>query len=158
MIRNTTVQDAKGMYDVETACFSESEAATLEAIKERLELFPEICFVSEENNEIVGFINGAISTFDTISDEFFEEMKRDDGENVLIFSLAVHPEHQRKGYGRKLLDQLIKQSKSLNKSKIVLTCKAHKVDYYASFGFENDGIADSTHGGSKWYSMSMTLN
>ena len=96
MIRNTTVQDARGMFEVEAACFSEAEAASLEAIEERLELFPEICFVCEENGKIIGFVNGAISSFETISDDFFEEMKRDDGDNILIFSLAVHPDHQRK--------------------------------------------------------------
>lgn len=157
MITNARNEDSRGMFEVERACFPPAEAATQHAIEKRIELFPEICFVYKLDDKIIGFINGAFSKFDTISDDFFEDMKNDHGENVLIFSLGVHPDHQRKGYAREILDTFIKQCKVLKKKKIILTCKEHKVDYYASFGFNNDGVAESTHGGAKWYSMSMSI-
>lgn len=157
MITNARNEDAKGMFGVESACFPPTEAATLHAIEKRIELFPEICLVYRIKGEIIGFINGAFSKFDTISDDFFEDMKNDQGENVLIFSLGVHPDHQRNGYAREILNTFIEQCKVLKKKKIILTCKEHKVNYYASFGFKNDGVAESTHGGAKWYSMSMTI-
>lgn len=157
IIRQATIHDAQAMFQVEAACFPPTEAASLEAIEERLKLFSDICYVCEENG-VIGFINGAKSKFETISDEFFEHMINDDGDNVLVFSLGVHPDHQRRGIGRLLLNAMIDQSRALNKKQIILTCKAHKVNYYASFGFKNDGIAESTHGGSVWYSMSMPLD
>lgn len=36
---------------------------------------------------------------------------------------------------------------------LVLTCKDHLVHYYAKFGFENEGISESEHGGVRWNQM-----
>jgi hypothetical protein len=35
----------------------------------------------------------------------------------------------------------------------VLTCKEAKLHYYAKFGFVNEGISSSEHGGAAWYQM-----
>ena len=35
----------------------------------------------------------------------------------------------------------------------VLTCKEALVHYYAKFGFVNEGVSGSTHGGVVWYQM-----
>ncbi len=36
---------------------------------------------------------------------------------------------------------------------LVLTCKDHLVHYYAKFGFENEGVSESEHGGVRWNQM-----
>jgi predicted GNAT family N-acyltransferase len=36
---------------------------------------------------------------------------------------------------------------------LVLTCKEAKLHYYARFGFVNEGISSSEHGGAAWYQM-----
>jgi predicted GNAT family N-acyltransferase len=40
---------------------------------------------------------------------------------------------------------------------VVLTCKDHLVHYYASFGFQCQGISASTHGGAVWNDMVLTF-
>ena len=36
---------------------------------------------------------------------------------------------------------------------MVLTCKDRLLAYYAKFGFVNEGVSVSTHGGVVWYQM-----
>ncbi len=151
-IRKANLLDASAMHNIETSCFPKEEAASLESIRERIKLFEDVCLVAEED-DIIGFVNGAISSHEMISDEFYKNMVSDGGSNVLIFSLAVHPSYVRKGYGRLLLDTLIGRAKELGKKKIVLACKEEKIDYYASFGFDIDGNDKSIHGGTVWHSM-----
>ena len=74
-----------------------------------------------------------------------------------VFSLAVHPDHQRRGYGRLLLDELIAQARRERRKAVTLTCREHKIAYYESFGFRNHGIAGSVHGGVAWYDMILDL-
>lgn len=40
----------------------------------------------------------------------------------------------------------------------VLTCKQRLVDYYAKFGFVDEGVTDkSVHGGVVWHQMRITF-
>ena len=41
---------------------------------------------------------------------------------------------------------------------IVLTCKDHMIEYYSRFGFDNEGVSSSVHGGAKWYQMRLTFD
>ncbi len=160
VIKNALIENANKMFYIESACFPECEAASLKAIKKRIIYFNEVCLVGILNNEIIGYVNGAISNSEIIEDDFFESMKerKQSDNNVLIFSLAVHPDFQRKGFGKKLLDFLIIQSKKNKKEKLILTCKEKKIEYYKSFGFVNLGVSISEHGGEKWYNMEFLLN
>ena len=36
---------------------------------------------------------------------------------------------------------------------LVLTCKDRLVPYYAKFGFADEGMSDSNHGGVAWHQM-----
>ena len=40
---------------------------------------------------------------------------------------------------------------------LVLTCKEAKLHYYAKFGFVNEGLSTSEHGGAEWYQMRVKL-
>ena len=74
-----------------------------------------------------------------------------------VFSLAVHPDWQGRGYGRDLLDALIAQSRREGRRGVTLTCLERKLGYYGSFGFENRGVSKSVHGGAVWYDMVLPL-
>ena len=39
----------------------------------------------------------------------------------------------------------------------VLTCKDKLVHYYEKFGFQNEGVSESVHGGAMWYQMRLTF-
>lgn len=40
---------------------------------------------------------------------------------------------------------------------VVLTCKERLIPYYERFGFRNEGLSASTHGGETWYQMRLTF-
>ena len=81
----------------------------------------------------------------------------DDGKNMVVFSVAVLPQHRNRGIAGKMLLRFIEQSRSLNKSKIMLICKADLVRYYQKYGFIYIGESASTHGDSKWYEMHLPV-
>ena len=74
-----------------------------------------------------------------------------------MFSLAVHPDWQRQGFGRQLLNALIDLARRENRRAVTLTCRQEKIAYYESFGFVNRGVSKSVHGGTVWYDMTLTF-
>ena len=51
------------------------------------------------------------------------------------------------------LRQAITDARAQGRKGLVLTCKETLVHYYAKFGFVNEGVSGSTHGGVVWYQM-----
>ena len=49
--------------------------------------------------------------------------------------------------------QAIADARAQGRKGLVLTCKEALVHYYAKFGFVNEGVSGSTHGGVVWYQM-----
>ena len=56
-----------------------------------------------------------------------------------------------------LVRHLTEESRKRGKLGVVLTCKERLVPYYASLGFENEGLSSSTHGDVFWYQMRLTF-
>ena len=40
---------------------------------------------------------------------------------------------------------------------VVLTCKEPKIPFYARFGYIDEGLSSSTHGGVPWHQMRLTF-
>lgn len=158
-IRNATIEDLDRIVYVESVCFPEAEAASSESLTDRITTYPAGFFVATNEDTIVGFINGARTNKLLIEDEFFSSMSNheENGSSFVIFGLDVLPDYQNRGYARKLMNHLIDYCKSKGMERVVLTCKTHLIKYYESFGFVNDGLSESTHGGAEWYDMTVKL-
>ena len=52
-----------------------------------------------------------------------------------------------------LLQRAIADAHTQGRKGLVLTCKEKLLHYYAKFGFVNEGVSASTHGGVVWYQM-----
>jgi len=158
-IRRARKEDLHNLTNIESVCFPAAEAAPKEALEERLSVYTKGFFVGQINGQVIAFVNGGATDDMKIKDEFFESMDlhEDDGKNLVIFGLDVHPEHQGKGYARKLMNHFIEFAKKENKESVILTCKDHLMGYYESFGYNNLGVSDSVHGGAKWYDMVLTF-
>ena len=52
-----------------------------------------------------------------------------------------------------LLARAILDARQQGRRGLVLTCKDRLLAYYAKFGFVNEGVSVSTHGGVVWYQM-----
>lgn len=49
--------------------------------------------------------------------------------------------------------RMIADAKAQGRQGVVLTCKQELLDFYRRFGFENEGVSASQHGGAVWYDM-----
>lgn len=158
-IRNASLADLDCITEIEGACFPVAEAANKDIIKKRLNAYSKGFLVGEINNKVVGFINGGAFNARKIEDEFFSSMTlhKDENKSLVIFGLDVHPNYQKQGIATELMKNFIKFAKSEKKDYILLTCKKHLINFYESFGYVNDGISKSNHGGAKWYDMTLKL-
>ena len=79
--------------------------------------------VAEENRSVVGFVRGVY-----------------DGSRALTWQLSVHPEHQKKGIGKRLIKKLAKRFKEDGAPTISVSVNDKTKDYYKKFGFEEIGV------------------
>ena len=158
-IRHARPEDLDRCHAIEAACFPPTQAASRESIAGRLQTYPRSVLLGEIDGTVIGFAMGPVIGEETIADEMFSDpgCHSDSHPYQSVFSLAVHPDWQRRGYGRLLLDALIAQARTEGRKAVTLTCREHKVAYYESFGFRNHGIAGSVHGGVTWYDMILPL-
>lgn len=154
-IRKAVLQDLAALKIIEDACFPEAEAATLESLSERLQLFPESFLVAEADGELVGFVNGAVIDEPIIRDAHYHEaaLHNPDGAYQSVFGLDVSPAHRRQGIAEKLLTALINVARQTGRKGLTLCCKEEKIPYYEKFGLVNSGKSSSTHGNAVWYDM-----
>ncbi|MDM8533546.1 GNAT family N-acetyltransferase [Clostridiaceae bacterium HSG29] len=159
IVKNATLNDLNDIASIELLCFPVLEAATKNSLKERISVYSKGFFIGEIDNKIIGFINGASTDDSVIKDAFFENMNlhENDGKNLVVFGLDVHPKYQRNGYARELMNYFIDFAKQEKKENVILTCKNHLIHYYESFGYVNFGVSESEHGGAKWYDMILKL-
>ena len=75
------------------------------------------------------------------------------GNWLMLFGVVTHPEVQHQGLASKLMRQVIEDTQKRGCLGIVLTCKEELLPFYASFGFVNEGVSVSVHGGAVWYQM-----
>ena len=71
----------------------------------------------------------------------------------MIFGVNTIPAYRKHGYAGELLKCAIEDARKHGRKGLVLTCKDHLVHYYAKFGFENEGVSESEHGGVRWNQM-----
>jgi ribosomal protein S18 acetylase RimI-like enzyme len=154
-IREVAEDDVKQCYLIEKTCFEESEAASLNSIKNRVKVYPAGFIVAEIENSVVGMINSGSTDKDDITDEEFKKLigHSENGKNIVIVSVSVLPEFQGKGIASILLKDFIERSENLKKEKILLLCKTDLIGFYKGLSFRYGSISKSTHGGFEWHEM-----
>lgn len=154
------MEDLPELVVIEHLCFSQDEAATREAFEKRIRLIPDTFYVIEENDKILGLINGPVIPTLWISDDLFNDIKENPttGGHQSILGLAIHPQVQKRGLASKLLTHLEQEARVRLRETITLTCKENLISYYVSHGYLNNGISDSDHAGEIWYNMYKKLN
>lgn len=155
IIRQAGPDDVAKVAEIEEKCFPVAEAATLKSFFERFMAFPECFLVAEIDGKLVGHINGCVTSSERLIDALYynTSLHEPDGPWQTVFGLAVLPEYQHRGIGRSLMEHFKEQAKKRGKKGILLTCKAEKIEFYESLGFEYDGASSSTHGGAHWNNM-----
>ena len=155
VIRTATIADLNEICQLEGLCFPPAEAASRDAFKWRLLAYPTHFWVLEQGGKILSFINGPVTQEKDLIDEMYDDPNFCDEEEEwqMIFGVVTHPKYQHQGLASRLMLRFIEEAKVERRKGIVLTCKEEKITFYEQFGFRNEGISSSVHGGVAWYQM-----
>ena len=154
-IRKGTLKDLEAIAAVEAACFPAAEAATAEEFAGRLQQYGNHFWLLWEGERLLAFVDGFCTDWPDLTDEMYADasLHRENGAWQMIFGVNTIPACRRQGYAGQLLQQAIADARAQGREGLVLTCKEALVHYYAKFGFVNEGVSGSTHGGVVWYQM-----
>lgn len=159
-IRNATMEDLAAVTAVEAACFPAAEAATEQDFAKRLQVYPNhFWLLEDECGCLISFVNGLVTDEASLRDEMYSDASfhNEEGAWQMIFGVNTLPEYRRKGLAGQVLRQVIADAKAQGRKGCVLTCKETLLHYYEAFGFVNEGVSGSVHGGVVWYEMRLTF-
>ena len=155
IIRTANLEDLDAIAEVEAECFPVSEAATRESFEGRLKFYASHFWLMFDGEKLISFVDGLVTNDKDLTDYMYShpELHDENGAWQMIFGVNTLPEYRNHGYAGELITRAIHDAHEQGRKGLVLTCKAEKVNYYAKFGFINEGISNSNHGGAVWYQM-----
>ena len=154
-IRKGTLKDLEAIAAVEAACFPAAEAATAEEFAGRLQQYGDHFWLLWEGKRLLAFVDGFCTDMLDLTDEMYADaaLHDENGAWQMIFGVNTLPRCRCRGYAGLLLQRAIADARAQGRKGLVLTCKEKLLHYYAKFGFVNEGVSGSTHGGVVWYQM-----
>ena len=171
LIRHATLNDLPAIAAVEAACFPAAEAASADALRERLMVYSD-CFwlmiddaaddakataarAATVDGRLVAFINGFVTDSPDLSDVMYADAAQHDphGACQMVFGVDTAPEYRHCGYASALMRRVIEDARQAGRAGLVLTCKDRLVGFYARLGYVDEGISESTHGNVVWHQM-----
>lgn len=154
-IRHANINDLKQIAAVEAECFSNAEAASENSILCRLAAFPNHFWLMFDGKTLVGFVNGMVTDRTNLEDEMYENaaLHNKNGKWQMIFGVCTVPSYRNRGCAAKILKTVISDAKVQGRKGLVLTCKEELIGFYEKFGFYDEGISESSHGGVVWHQM-----
>ncbi|MCO7175747.1 GNAT family N-acetyltransferase [Sporolactobacillus kofuensis] len=159
ILRHVRQEDLKQLVGLENTGFTPEEAATENAFINRIATIPDTFIIAEEAQKIIGYVNGPVISVPFITDDLFNTTlpNPEKGGHQSILGILVDPNHQRKGIACLLLKALEKEAKKNERLTVTLTCREALIPFYEKNGYTNQGIAESQHGGIKWFTMTKQL-
>lgn len=144
---------------IERAGFTPAEAASKNAMQDRIRVIPDSFLVARDQGEVLGYVTGPIINQRYLTDDLFDQVKPNPATGGVqsILSLAVAPQSQGMGIAGQLLNQLAQNAEIAGRSAITLTCLERLVEFYGRSGYVDEGISSSTHGGEVWHNMVLDL-
>ena len=154
-IRKGTLKDLEAIAAVEAACFPAAEAATAEEFAGRLQQYGDHFWLLWEGERLLAFVDGFCTDTPDLTDAMYADaaLHDENGAWQMIFGVNTLPRCRCQGYAGLLLQRAIADARAQGRRGLVLTCKEKLLHYYAKFGFVNEGVSGSTHGGVVWYQM-----
>ncbi len=158
-IRTATMDDLDSIAAVEAECFPAAEAATREEFADRIRVYGSHFWLLHEGDRLVSFVDGFVTDKEDLTDEMYEkaDMHRENGAWQMIFGVNTIPAYRRRGLAGLLLKRAIADAREQGRKGLVLTCKERLLPFYEQFGYRNEGVSGSEHGGAVWYEMRLTF-
>ena len=101
-----------------------TEHYVLHCFRDNKDFVPELDFVMEKDNQLIGHVMFVRATIET-----------EDGRTIPIMTfgpISIDPGYQRKGYGKALLDYSLEKAKELGAGAV---CIEGNIDFYGKSGF-----------------------
>ena len=158
-IRYAVTADVPALSAVEAECFPPAEAATAAEFAERVAYYGNHFWLMYDSDKLISFVDGFVTDDADLTDEMYVNaaMHNENGAWQMIFGVNTIPAYRRCGLAEQLLKRAIADAKAQGRKGLVLTCKDKLIHYYAKFGFENEGVSESTHGNVVWNQMRLTF-
>ena len=160
-IRQVKKEDLAAICNIELLTFPPQEAASYETFLYRHIHFPQSFFLAESGDgAIAAFLSGRpvdIADDAGIDDKMYENSLFPEGDAFALLSINTLPDLQGKGFASALITHAIGEAASLGCRRMILACKEEKITFYEQFGFRQQGLSVSEHGGAVWYDMSGDL-
>ena len=155
LIRHARKEDWADVVRIEQDNFSPEEAATPEAILERLETICDTFLIAEIAGKVAGYIEGPVISERYLTDDSFHKVapNASEGGFIAVTSLSVSKEFKGQGVGTALIAALKDLAIAQKRKGISLTCHDYLIAYYEMNGFTDEGESESNHGGSSWYNL-----
>lgn len=161
IIRHATYEDLDAIAELELACFPVAEAASKEDFDKRLKVYANhfLLVIHKEQKQIISIVDGLVTNQLDLIDEMYEDASYHNelGKWQMIFGVETHPLYQHQGVATLALQSFIDEARHEGRSGLVLTCKSELTNFYSKFGFVNEGVSVSSHGGVTWYQMRLTF-
>lgn len=144
-----------------TPHFSASGGRLIRDFSLQAHTFPQYFFLAESGDgAIAAFLSGRpvdIADDAGIDDKMYENSLFPEGDAFALLSINTLPDLQGKGFASALITHAIGEAASLGCRRMILACKEEKITFYEQFGFRQQGLSVSEHGGAVWYDMSADL-
>lgn len=159
LIRHATIDDLDALAAMESECFPAAEAADRSSLRARIETYPECFWLLIDGEIVMAFINGFATDRRDLTDDMYEDAAQHNpqGDWQMIFGVDTAPKYQHRGCASTLMRKVIEDTRAAGRKGLVLTCKDRLVGFYAQFGYEDEGISESTHGDVVWHQMRLTF-
>ena len=96
----------------------------------------------------------------TLRDEMYENaaLHDEDGTWQMIFGVNTLPAYRRRGCAGRVLERVIADARAQGKTRLRPHLQGQAGPLLRKkFGFVNEGVSQSTHGGVVWYDMRLTF-
>ena len=160
LLRHAVPADIPAIAALEAVCFPPAEAASEASIRDRVMAWGDhFWLLTDDHGRILSFINGPVVKAEHLADEMFADASCHDpnGDWLMIFGVDTDPAYRRQGLASRVMHQVIADARSAHLKGIVLTAKEQLVPWYAGFGYADEGVCASQHGGAVWHEMRLTL-
>lgn len=140
-IRQVTLSDLDEILAIEEANFSSEEAFSRQSLEESIRKTADTFLVARDENQIVGYVLGAL-----VSETHTQALL-----NLEIKRVAIHPNHRRQGLGTLLLANLKQVTVEEGVKCLRLTCPDDLLSYFEMNGFVEEEVPEALYASySEW--------
>ena len=155
VIKHAFRKDIAALTAVETACFPPAEAATEKEFIDRVQYYGNHFWLLYEGDKLLAFVDGFVTDEPDLTDVMYEDaaLHNEQGAWQMIFGVDTAPAYRHHGYASTLMRRVIDDARAAGRAGLVLTCKDRLIGFYARFGYQDEGVSESTHGNVVWHQM-----